>query len=591
MSAEPMMLGPYRLLEKLGQGGMAMVYRAERTGEAGFKKTVAIKRMIPQYRRSSSLLERFAAEARTNARLDHPNLVAVVDFGIDPEPFLVMEFVEGVTLATLLSRLVKKQQPLEISAACFIATEAAQGLDHAHRKRDDAGNPLGIVHRDVSPQNILLSNEGAVKVSDFGLVKAADNVVQTGSGVPIGKISYMAPEQADHAQVDARADVFSLGIVLWEMLAMRVLLPPNDPGKAAMMLKAAEFPPPSKYRPEVPPELDAIVMSCLSRDPATRTPSAQALAMKLREMLHEVAPGYGRDQLARLLGWAFPERGWQIDEPHAPPKQPSAEERLSIPPAPAVRPSTPGGPPKVQGAPSPPRDPAITGRHPPVASAVQVTAAPVPKKSSSTLWIVLGIVGVSLMALFGVLTLLFVFAMATGHDAGADEPPPVPTAPMQPVPNGTIPGMQPNGAGLSIESPIPGASLYRGGVFIGRLPLFLATSAMEPGPLVVVAPGHQPSVLTSAHLQQRMARGRGQMVVSLVPSTRPERAVMVQYPRSGMAWVANTREQLGPVPGLVLVPPTPLGGSPEIEVVEAGVVMARYDTMRCDPATVCVVGP
>ncbi|HHH28109.1 MAG TPA: hypothetical protein ENK57_07160, partial [Polyangiaceae bacterium] len=126
-------LGEYVLLEKLGHGGMATVYRGERTGEAGFRKTVAIKRMLPQYRRSGSLLERFAAEARTNARLDHPNLVSVADFGIEPEPYLVMEYVDGVTLAALLQRLVKKQHPLEIAAACFIGAEAAQGLDHAHR--------------------------------------------------------------------------------------------------------------------------------------------------------------------------------------------------------------------------------------------------------------------------------------------------------------------------------------------------------------------------------------------------------------------------------------------------------------------------
>ncbi len=581
------MLGPYRLLEKLGQGGMAMVYRAERTGEAGFKKTVAIKRMIPQYRRSGSLLERFAAEARTNARLDHPNLVAVVDFGIDPEPFLVMEFVEGVTLATMLSRLVKKGQPLEISAACFIATEAAQGLDHAHRKRDDQGNPLGIVHRDVSPQNILLSNEGAVKVSDFGLVKAADNVVQTGSGVPIGKISYMAPEQADHAQVDARADVFSLGIVLWEMLAMRVLLPPNDPAKAAMMLKTCEFPPPSKYRPEIPAELDAIVMSCLTRDPQARTPSAQALGMRLREVLHEVAPGYGRDQLARLLGWAFPERGWQIDEPHAPPKQPSAEERLSIPPAPAVRASQPGATPKVVGAAHPPRDPAITGRHPPVASAAPV-AVVAPRKSSSALWIVLGVVGLGGLALLAVLALVFVFAVAKGNDADADTPPPVPVAPMQPAP-GSAPGMQPE-AGLTLECQTPGATLYRGAVLVGRLPMYLTASAVEPGPLVVLAPGHQPSLLDPTQLRQRMSRGRATTVIPLVPAAHPERAIMVQHPRPAHARIEGTREILGPVPGLVLVPATPLGGSPAIEIVEAGLVMARYETMTCPPTTVCPRG-
>ncbi len=328
---EPVRLGEYHLLERLGQGGMAMVYRAERVGEAGFKKKVAIKRMLPGYRRDRSLLERFAAEARTNARLDHPNLVQVVDFGIEPEPYLVMELVDGVTLASLLTRLVEQRQRLEIAAACFIGAEAAQGLDYAHRRRDEQGNPLGIVHRDVSPQNVLLSNEGAVKVSDFGLVKAADNVVQTGSGVPIGKLSYMAPEQANHVPVDARADVFSLGIVVWEMLTMRTLMPPNDPATTTAMLQVCDFPPPSHFNPNVPPALDEVVMRCLAKEPERRTPSAQAFTMQLRAILHELAPGYGRDQLARLVTWVFPEKGWSIDEPHETAAQPSPAERMSMP--------------------------------------------------------------------------------------------------------------------------------------------------------------------------------------------------------------------------------------------------------------------
>ena len=188
---EPERLGNYVLLERLGAGGMAVVYRGERHGEAGFKKMVALKRILPQYRRDASLLERFAAEARTNARLDHPNLVQVLDFGIDPEPYLVLEFIDGVSLSQVMQRLLEKKEKLELAAALFIVSEAALGLDHAHRKRDEAGTPLGIVHRDVSPQNVLLSNEGAVKVSDFGLVKAADNVLKTASGVSIGKISYI----------------------------------------------------------------------------------------------------------------------------------------------------------------------------------------------------------------------------------------------------------------------------------------------------------------------------------------------------------------------------------------------------------------
>ncbi|MFK7988613.1 MAG: serine/threonine-protein kinase [Sandaracinaceae bacterium] len=425
---EPDQLGEYQLLEKLGQGGMAMVYRGERTGEAGFRKKVALKRMLPQYRRHPALLERFAAEARTNARLDHPNLVTVVDFGIEPEPYLVMEFVEGVTLALMLQRLAEKRERLEIAAACFIGAEAAQGLDHAHRKRDDEGNPLGIVHRDVSPQNVLLSIEGAVKVSDFGLVKAADNVVQTGSGIPIGKISYMAPEQAEHHEVDARADVFSLGVVVWEMLTLRTLLPPGDPARASEMIKSCAFDPPSTYNPEVSAALDEIVMSCLHRDPATRTPSAQALGMRLRETLHEIAPGYGRDQLSRLLGWVFPERGWSIDEPHEPAAQPSAEERLSIPQVPAAE--------VMARASQAPPEPAEAERHAVVTQPDVKKAEPLPtprtsaapmqpakEKTSGLVWLALAAV---FAAIFGVIALsMLILLYAASNNAppieGADE--------------------------------------------------------------------------------------------------------------------------------------------------------------------------
>jgi serine/threonine protein kinase len=233
----PERFGAYTLHEKLGQGGMAVVYRGERVGEAGFKKRVAIKRILPQYRRDASLLERFAAEARTNARLDHPNLVQVLDFGIDPEPYLALELIEGVSLSQVMQRLLARSEKLELSAMLFIAAEVANGLDHAHRKRGDDGTPLGIVHRDMSPQNVLLSNEGAVKVSDFGLVKAADNVLKTASGVTIGKLSYMAPEQADGRDIDARADLFALGVTMWEMLTLRSLIPPDDPARATHLLQ------------------------------------------------------------------------------------------------------------------------------------------------------------------------------------------------------------------------------------------------------------------------------------------------------------------------------------------------------------------
>ena len=569
-----------------------MVYRGERTGEAGFKKTVAIKRMLPQYRRSGSLLERFAAEARTNARLDHPNLVSVADFGIEPEPYLVMEYVDGVTLASLLQNLVKMGQPLEMAAACFIAAEAAQGLDHAHRKRDESGNPLGIVHRDVSPQNVLLSSEGAVKVSDFGLVKAADNVLKTGSGVPIGKLSYMAPEQANHDEVDARADVFSLGIVLWEMLAMRVLVPPNDPGRAAMMMQACDFPPPSKYRPDVPEELDAIVMGCLTRSPTDRTPSAQALGMTLREMLHGIAPGYGRDQLARLLGWVFPERGWQLDEPHAPPKQPSAEERLSIPPAPAVRASIPDRARTqvdVRRA-----DPLVTGPHRPVAvapgpaaptpgAAAQVPvvgATPVTKSGSRILWLAIGAVVLSVLGVVAFGGLIFAYAHFMAVDEQS-ETAPMPEAPMQPNPGIAAP----TGPGVNVQSNTLGATLFRGSTPLGMLPVTVGPADMGAA-LVVVAQGHEPELLNERELRER-AQDSGQLTVQLAASRHPQQAVYINF--RGVAEARINNRPVGTAPGLLIIPRTPMGGLPAIVLTHQGTFLRALNTQHCTSATVCVL--
>lgn len=587
MQQEPARLGEYVLLEKLGQGGMATVYRGERTGSAGFRKQVALKRMIPQYRRNPALLERFAAEARTNARLDHPNLVGVVDFGIDPEPYLVMEFVEGVTLALLLQRLVERNVKLEIAAACFIGAEAAQGLDHAHRKRDEGGNPLGIVHRDVSPQNVLLSNEGSVKVSDFGLVKAADNVVQTGSGVPIGKISYMAPEQAGHEDVDARADVFSLGIVVWEMLAMRVLVPSNDVLRASHMMQACDFPPPSKYNSSVTPELDAIVMACLTKDPTYRTPSAQALGMSLREMLHDVAPGYGRDQLARLVGWAFPERGWQMDEPHGVALQPSAEERLSIPQIAAAsamaRVSSVAEDQHhktivdVQRA-----DPMITG--PRVPAAAMGAHAPPEKEGPPWLWIAI-FAGGGFLALLLVVVVGLYFFLSVEED---DTPPPgaVPTLPMMPTTAETSNGA-PAVPSIVIEADIEDAALFRGATLVGALPQTLTRDQLTSGPFVAIAVGHHPVVLDPQQLSQRMSRGRASSVVGFIPSRTPQLAVYVEYPRAASARVVGSREEFVPVPGVVLVPSARFGVVPKIEILEHQRIVMELSTALCDPMHVC----
>ncbi|MBZ0116092.1 MAG: serine/threonine protein kinase [Sandaracinaceae bacterium] len=585
---EPVRFGEYRLLEKLGQGGMAVVYRGERVGEAGFKKKVALKRMLPQFRREPSLLERFAAEARTNARLDHPNLVHVVDFGIEPEPYLVMEFVEGVTLAALMHRLHKRREKLEIAAACFIGAEAAQGLDHAHRKRDENGKPLGIVHRDVSPQNILLSNEGAVKVSDFGLVKAADNVVQTGSGIPVGKMSYMAPEQAEHADIDARADVFSLGVVVWEMLTLRPMLPQDDPARATYLLRTSEFPPPSKYNDKVSPELDHIVMSCLVRDPKQRTPSAQALAMQLRELVHELAPGYGREQLARLVGWAFPERGWQMDEPHETAAQPTLQDRMSMPNN-AV---TTGQHPAI-----------ITGAHPAqpapqavilqaggqallqnaavaAAQAVRTSSLP-PPPAKSTWWIWAFLIGGGGLALL--LLLFFIMVFAFSSKDGDEAPAP---SPMQPLP----PTVTAAAAGVMIETNVESARVFIGPRELGFAPVQLRASDLNGYPLVVVARGHSPSIVTPDRLAALLSTSQGGTRVELVPSRRPDQAVFVDVASPGIARLPLARDSLGPVPGIVIVPPTFGRPTASIDVVALDGAMHVISLVGCNHDKVCVVG-
>lgn len=299
-------VGPYHILEALGSGGMASVFRAEREGDQGFRKIVALKRMHAHYRDDPKLEARFANEARTNARLTHGNLVQVLDYGTVPERYLVMELVEGITLAQLLTRLGQRGERLPIAPTLAIVSQVASALDYVHRRRDEAGKPLGIVHRDVSPQNILLSWEGDVKVSDFGLAKSADHEMMTTIGTRLGKIAYMAPEQLDGIWVDPRTDVWALGVVLWECLTQRRLVS-SDLLQAAIGIKRAEFDPPSRWNDEVPAAIDAVTLHALRPKADERLGSAGELARATRTVLHGIAPGFGPEDLALLLASQFPE--------------------------------------------------------------------------------------------------------------------------------------------------------------------------------------------------------------------------------------------------------------------------------------------
>ncbi|MDW8246300.1 MAG: serine/threonine-protein kinase [Sandaracinaceae bacterium] len=520
-------LGPYLILEPLGQGGMAYVYRAERIGAAGFRKEVAIKRILPQFQNNQVLIERFAAEARTSARLDHPNIVQVLDFGLNPEPYIVLEFIDGVSLALLMQRLVEREQMFDLPAVLFIAAEAANGIDHAHRKRDEQGCPLGIVHRDLSPQNILISNEGAVKISDFGLVKAADNIVRTELGAPIGKLSYMAPEQARGEDVDARADIFSLGVTIWEMLTLRPLIPSNDLQEAIRLLQKGDFPPPSRFRPELPPELDRLILKCLAIDREERMPSAQKLASALRALLHEHASGYGRHELARLITWLFPEKGWSLPEPDQPIAQPSLEERASIaPPPPAIAPSF---------------------AKPPPTNSARAQFSPVK----------------SMLLLFTLLTFvagLALFLLAKPRFFS----------------------LQPQR--VHVQSPNPNVKLHLGPHFVGVSPQQIPLDAMRGYPLIGIASGFEPRILQPESVASQLERGTTTIALKLEPSSLPSVVVYVQSTSQGRV-ITPSGEVLGRAPGAIKVSPEI---STLFLVDDHQGRRYEIDLAGCSPASLCL---
>jgi eukaryotic-like serine/threonine-protein kinase len=292
--------GRYRLLERLGQGGMAEVFKAKSYGVEGFEKVVVIKRILPELAQSDEFVALFIHEAKLAVRLSHANIVQVFDLGLAPgtvvggmpQPdayYMAMEYVSGLDLATLLARCRRSAIKMPIDMAVYIAAEVAKGLDHAHRRRDEGNQPLNIVHLDVSPQNVLLSLEGEVKVTDFGIAKArgAFEPPARDRGPRVqGKFGYMSPEHATAKPVDARSDLFSLGTVLYEMLAGVNPFTAPTSFETLRRVEACEYPPVELLRPDVPPELVALLKSAMARAPASRFPDAGRMYEALLAFLY-----------------------------------------------------------------------------------------------------------------------------------------------------------------------------------------------------------------------------------------------------------------------------------------------------------------
>ncbi len=285
-------VGRYQVHDPIASGGMAVVHLGRIVGPVGFSRTVAIKRLHPHLATDPEFVAMFLDEARLAARVRHPNVVATLDLvGTRGQLLLVMDFVLGASLSQLVRNARDRAAPPPAAIVSAIVTGALYGLHAAHEARDERGESLAIVHRDVSPQNLLVGIDGVTRVADFGVAKAAARGQSTREGQLKGKLAYMAPEQLLRKTVDRRADVYAAGVVLWEALTLRRLFTADDEGAVVAAVLQGDIPRPSELRPDLPPGIDGIVARAVSRDPAARFPTAQDLAAALEAAIPPAPQG------------------------------------------------------------------------------------------------------------------------------------------------------------------------------------------------------------------------------------------------------------------------------------------------------------
>jgi len=301
-------VGRYELIHRLGHGGMATVYLGRATGTAGFEKLVAVKVIHPHLAEESEFIEMFLDEARIAARIHHPHVVEILDLGTSAEGvfYMVMEYVEGATLSALLRQLRKNGDTLPIPVVLQIVADACEGLEAAHELCDRDGNRYGLVHRDVSPQNLLVNLDGWVKVVDFGIMKAAGKRSTTLEGQLRGKLPYMAPEQARRQPVDHRGDLFAVGVVLWELLTNERLFAGGSEVEVLDRVTRCEVPDVFASRPDLPAGVDKLLRRTLARDPDGRYESARAMLVDVRQLLRGIGGDvYPRRVLADAMSKHF----------------------------------------------------------------------------------------------------------------------------------------------------------------------------------------------------------------------------------------------------------------------------------------------
>jgi len=303
-------IGPYLLTRKIAQGGMAELYLADYLREDGFRKTVAVKKVLPHLADNRDFIDMFIREARLAALLQHPNVVQIADFGkIQNAYFIAMEYVDGKNLAEIMGFL-KKGLPVDM--AVFLILKISSGLHYSHARRDDkTGNPLNIIHRDISPQNILISLNGEVKLSDFGISKATSEPSLTQAGVIKGKLSYLSPEQAMGQAVSHQIDIYALGLVFYEILSGSRLYRFANDIEAIRTIPKMTIPPIISKRPDIPQGLNDIVMKCLEKSTVKRYQTALELNNDLLKLKNHLGITYDASDMALFMRANFekPEAG------------------------------------------------------------------------------------------------------------------------------------------------------------------------------------------------------------------------------------------------------------------------------------------
>jgi len=407
----PLEFGQYTLLERIALGGMAEVWKARMKGVEGFQKTVAIKKILPHLTDSTDFVTMFVDEAKLAAQLNHTNIIHIYDLGkIADDYYIAMEYVDGKDLRSILNTAREKDSPLPLSLSLLVASRLAAALDHAHRQKDFEGRPLGLVHRDVSPQNVLISFDGDIKLCDFGIVKAVSKASKTQMGALKGKLQYMSPEQAWGRPVDARSDIFSLGSLLFEMLTGRRLFAGESEMSVLDAVREGRIQAPRDLDPRVPLEVNATVLKALAREPKDRFQSAGDLQREIDGILASLKPAPSQRDLAGYMQRLFdvgarPERSAEAAAASTPPAHKGA---------PTAGAPTPSVPSVAGGAPTPALTPA------PGSTDAALEAAPGGKKN--LLWI--GLAAAAVIA-----------ALAFSLTRGGKSENPTPATPAAPTPS------------------------------------------------------------------------------------------------------------------------------------------------------------